>query len=718
MLIDCVSLLDTTETSHVPTADRVARLFYSNVSDSDSEPEGHAEDALEEVDFTDLAQIRAEVDAIAQGTATMVQDTHAGQEEIEEVDFADLAAMRAKIDAAEPQAAFRDDTCQETFIGVYNQIKATTQVSSTIDVVDGDQPHGVQQRASLSVSPTFDNSLDPKPSIEISKLFNHESFPRDGDTIVIEDEVPLSSNTSPVVSAEEPSLSTVSETHPTSVPTGDITLQHDTPHKDYHPLFVVDTGPTCPFTSRSASDIILVDRTGHGGTLGDQDEERIVYVAPHPRSGRASPVPAVPRVKLPRMSMLTGKSLEAASGLRSPVREDDVSPMPASDRDRTTRAGLEAEAGEEHQLSFVSLTLEPTTFISTSTSTPSRAHLSCTNAARKTRKKEARLQRQNKRDRIGFGAFGAIVSEARLREEDVRERRHPRWETRRKGDSDVDWGTEDEGEEDEGVDAVSNGLGRMEIDPDLELDVDAMQGFLKSMDAEGSRFVTVDDIEDAARMRQEDEEGEGGPEGSSGSERSDEEGVEVNDGEEEEEEGGREVEEEVFNIEEGILIAESEGDEESDLSESSDDDAELSPGSSFQVRLRKVRERSRSQRPEAIQEKSDNEDDEDMPQSLPFTRSADDEGFIAHINVSRELTITSLVCLMPLGTVRSFSKRTVKVSLVVAAKRKKRFSRVMPTNATWRRSRTISTSRRLSTSRVRLAFFLLFCICLSSTRIM
>ena len=645
MPIDRVPFLDTTETSHVPTADRVAQLFHVNAPDSDSEPEDHAEDALEEVDFADLAQVRAEIDAIAQGIATLDQDAHRDQDQddIEEVDFADLGAMRAKVDAAELRVISREDTMKEAFTGIYNDIKNTTQVSSTMDV--DHQPHGVRQTASLPAPPQLDDSLALKPSIEISNLSYHESFLHTRDAIVVEEEVPCSSNASPDA--------LVKETPP------------DTLHDDTHALFVVDTAPTRPFIGRSASDVILVDRMGHGETLGDQDEELIVYDAPHPRSGRVSPVPAIPRVRLPQTSVLTGMSL-GTDGLRSPIREDDAT-GPVSSGD-PTRGGIEGETGEEHYLSLASLTLGPAT--SASTSSPVRPPPARANLALRRRKKKVRLHRQKKRGRIGFGALGAMVSEARLREENVRERQRPRWETRRKEDSDVDWGTEDEdedgvgrGEDSDAVDAVLDGPGGMDIDPDLKLDVNAMQGFLKSMSAEGSQFVTMDDIEDEAQMQREDEEGHGGPEGSSDSERSDEEEVEMD-----------EKEEEAFNIEEENLIAESEGDEE--LSEDSDDDDELSPTSSFQARLRKVREQSRSLQPKSPQEVSDDAD-EDTHQPLPSTRSADDEKFLAYIKVSRELTAVELVS-HAIGMARTSSKRTARFSLIVTTTRNTRIVWMIP----------------------------------------
>ncbi|KAG6805423.1 hypothetical protein H0H93_004824, partial [Arthromyces matolae] len=93
----------------------------------------------------------------------------------------------------------------------------------------------------------------------------------------------------------------------------------------------------------------------------------------------------------------------------------------------------------------------------------------------------------------------------------------PQWDERRRGDSDVDWGSEDDGEgegEGGGGGQDDGGLGLaegMELDPDLKMDdnIKAMEGFVKSLSQEGSRFVTMQDIEDGEVMRLEDEEGVG-----------------------------------------------------------------------------------------------------------------------------------------------------------------------------------------------------------------
>ena len=660
-------------------------MFHVNASqssDSDSDDGG-----LEEIDFADLAQIRAEVDAIAPSTMAMDQDAYDVHEDIEEVDFADLAAIRAQVDAVEPRAAPREDVLEETFTGVYNHVKDTTSASSamangdalqmeslstsrtssnvpaikpSIDISNpshhesmprslvtivveeevvcaSDVPargpfvSNVRQKETLSTSPTPSELLALKPSIDISNPSHHESVPKLLGTIVMDEEVPFSSD----APAKEPSLSTAPDIRP-AILSNDLSPPPDVPAHDSHPLFVIDTAPALPPPHRSASDVILVDRAGRGGTLGDQDDELIVYVAPHPRSGPASPdfdsepIPAVPRVKLPRTSVLTGTSIGVAAATGpSPVRKDEhaeQAPMIA-----------EVEDDEDQSLSLAALTIDP------DPTARSHATHAATKAAPRSRTKETRLlrkrHRRNKRSRMGFDALGAMVSEARLRETNGKARHLSKWGSRRRGDSDLDWGTEDEDEDRQGVededededavDALSNGLGGMDIDPDLELDADAVQGFLNSMSAEGSRHVTMDDIADEARLRQEDEEGQGGPEGSSDSDEEVDADEATGDEEEEEEE-----EEEMFNVEEALLIGES---EDEILSQGSDsDDDELSPRSNFQARLRKVRERSHGPHPKTAPEMSG--DDEDVPDILPRTRGADDEEFIARIEVSHMST--------------------------------------------------------------------------------
>ncbi|KIJ60078.1 hypothetical protein HYDPIDRAFT_117800 [Hydnomerulius pinastri MD-312] len=625
-----------TEESHAPTAERVARVFSGKheSSGNESTSESDASDELEEVDFADLGKIRAEVDA-----AAAVPKNQQPTDEMEEIDFADLARIRAEVDAAAASANLHappEVVPLEAFTGVYNA-QETTRISASIDTPDVDQQDvTVQQTVATSVTSTDSTIQALGQSVEVLKVSSSDISDDAQGTLVVEEETPSpSSGSEDVVIAALPSFERPAALHAPQEVTSP-TLSHLEPllqgsrnsdashiNDSSTPLFVIDTKPTRPFGKRSASDVILVDRTGGGEMLGE-DDELIVYIAPHPRSGRASPIPTIPRVNLPNTSMLTG--ISANSGARNPIREDNE------------EGGIgQAKPGPEPP-SHSSLTLN---FSSPAPTKQPRNRPLFTPSERsktafKARKKEARIQRRRQRkDQSTFASLGAMLSEARLREDDERERRQPKWETRRRGDSDLDWGTDEENDgvgadgtgmsglgDDDEVDKVSNGLGGMDLDPDVGDDINVMKGFLKSMSAEGSRFVTIDDIQDGQRIREEDEEDGGGAMGSSGSGSSDDE----DEGEEEEL---------VFEVEEAILIAESEdegkrmlddSDGEASSDNSSEDDENRSPGTSFQARLRKVRERDRGKMSKAEQEISDDDESE-----TPRTRRWDDNEFFAQI---------------------------------------------------------------------------------------
>lgn len=224
----------------------------------------------------------------------------------------------------------------------------------------------------------------------------------------------------------------------------------------------------------------------------------------------------------------------------------------------------------------------------------------------------------------------------------------PRRDEQRRGESDVDWGDEDEDheanedeDEEDGLREVEGGIGGMEIDDggsegggedggmqvDEEVDLQAMQAFVRGMSAEGSRHVTIDDLDDEEMIRREDaEERTRGGRGSSGQEK-----------EEDEDEDGDEMDEEMVKVleaEERELIAEAEDaidDVEEDSDEdSSDSDDDNPPSSSFQARLERVRERARG-RPilDMLEEELDAENDDFEPGFK--WESGDDEDLVAQV---------------------------------------------------------------------------------------
>ncbi|KAG6862696.1 hypothetical protein C0991_010779, partial [Blastosporella zonata] len=239
----------------------------------------------------------------------------------------------------------------------------------------------------------------------------------------------------------------------------------------------------------------------------------------------------------------------------------------------------------------------------------SKAHI-------KQRRQEAHATRRRLERQVLFGSFGAMMEEAKLR--GVGYERDPRWDERRRGDSDVEWGDEDEDEDGDGAMGVAEG---MQLDPELEIDGDAMRRFAKSMSAEGSRFVTMDDIADGVVMRLEDESG-------------DEDGRDVGSSGEDEEDETTEDEkdiDEIVRAEERMLIAEP-GDvemEDSDESGEDSDEVDTSPRTGFQARLERLRKRTneKGKMRAMMQEASDDEEDEEDY----FDRAEEDEDFIEEI---------------------------------------------------------------------------------------
>ncbi|KAF9234309.1 hypothetical protein BU15DRAFT_79197 [Melanogaster broomeanus] len=434
---------------------------------------------------------------------------------MEEIYCAGLAMVRLPINAAgptaKPQAPSRKHAVEETFTGVY-YIKDTTRLSSSVDV-------NVQQMTPWRSLPTGEaRETVPQEPTEALHQSANGTFAQVPDMLVVEEESPSSSSGSVDASVATPSASVTpaapqipaevslvpSHLHPNPKPPAADSCLPDALLTDNSPqLFVIDTEHTRPFIKRLASDVILVDCTGSGEMLAEEDK-LIVYVVPYPQSGRASSVPEVQRVKLPTTLLLTGRSTTFTTGVSSPMQEgeDDVYCVPnlvASSQAQT------ATLRRPGQLSSLTLELSSPGTAKQPRTRPVFTPAERSKAALKARRKEARIHRlrQLHKGHSAFGSFGTMLFKARLREEDERERRHPKWETRWRGDSDVDWGTDGEGDgRGDGsvaVDEVLSELGGMDLGPDAELGMDAMKGFLTSMSVEGSRFVTMDDIEDEAR---------------------------------------------------------------------------------------------------------------------------------------------------------------------------------------------------------------------------
>ncbi|OAX34230.1 hypothetical protein K503DRAFT_747687 [Rhizopogon vinicolor AM-OR11-026] len=553
-----------TEESHVPTADRVARVFSGRdippPPSSASSDDGRSEEELEEIDFADMGKLRGRLDA-----------------------------AQTLIDARDPLVAYA--LPEEVFTGTYNGRK---------------HRDGTPSPQHADVTPDEGGLVSTHTVINettVTSVHEHSLTTLENSTatlVITEDDK---------IAVDKPETTPVSPS-PKATISEEIIASPAGPAEDDAPAFFIDTEPTRPSARPSANDVVLFDRTWSGAPLGE-DDEVIVYVAPHPRSGPASPIPNVPPVRLPSRSLLTGTShpaLNETLAAHEDARDDTKSILPQSN--------------EPPQFSSVSFA-----FTSPVKKQPRQRPVFTPGDRSKAKvqasKREVRAARKRAQRQATFGSFGAMLSEARLRDADERERRDVRWETRRQDDSDLDWGDGDEVPDNDGIDDVSNGLGGMDLDPDLEPSLEAMKDFVKSMSAEGSRHVTMDDIEDRERMRVEDEEDDDDDDDDDDNDSH----ATSNDTSDEEDED----EKAAFEVEEEILIAEFQGEraggpspvQDSDEEEDSSDD-ELSPRGNFQARLRRVREKSRAAQPATGAPGDEG--------TIDWCRADSDDDYIAHLD--------------------------------------------------------------------------------------
>lgn len=341
------------------------------------------------------------------------------------------------------------------------------------------------------------------------------------------------------------------------------------------PGFYIDTKPSPVHDSPTTTNNIAVEHPSTG-ILGediaeDDDDEIIVYVAPHPRNSKLAsahnqtspdektlpPAAATDPVAAPAHQHTNDAP---HTPVPAPKPEPEIWPEPVSqpvpkDAVIPTSSLAPAPAIAFKDFSFSLLS-----------SSPKPAH----------RGRWSRPIARRKAERNAmFSLRGAMRAEASLRERDLR-----RAEQRR-GDSDVDWGDSTSGiAEAEG----SEEGGGMLVD--RHIPVDAMASFVRSMSIAGQAHVSAGDLEDETRIRLEDAE----------------EGTEDN---ESASDGDEDVEEELELADgtRGILAADDvDEDEMASRSSSADDDDDDSsededetPRRSFHARLERIRSRTAGQ---------------------------------------------------------------------------------------------------------------------------
>ena len=175
-----------------------------------------------------------------------------------------------------------------------------------------------------------------------------------------------------------------------------------------------------------------------------------------------------------------------------------------------------------------------------------------------------------------MGAIAAMLEEKHLHDGDELDRPDPRKNQRRVGDSDLEWGEST----DDAVEKLSSDLGGMDIDPDV--DETAYTAFVKRMvGVEAGEHVTMDDLDDMERMRQEDESDEEAWRRREGRARGENSDSESGGDEEDDEENVDEEVEGVLKAEEEALIAEPNADLLSESDTEDDDDSEIDSDEAF-----------------------------------------------------------------------------------------------------------------------------------------
>lgn len=400
-------------------------------------------------------------------------------------------------------------------------------------------------------------------------------------------------------------------------------------------LFCVDVQPTpVPADMAPARDPIP------SALRDDDDDDIIVYVAPHPRNTSTqqeeTPRESTPAFEAPDTSLFTPYVSAAAlpAAIASSSKEVPVTP---SRQPFPAVSFAFSQKSETPGKPAARLQVPP---------------LSTPRQAKAWRRKRGLASKKGRSiAKPSFGAFGAMREEAEMHRDD------PRRSERRRGDSDLEWGdTDDEDinqadEMEEGLEELlsswggkakqsptqDKGKGKaraedakegaesahgMQVDDDLDLD--AMKSFVGGLlGNKAGQHVTMDDLYDEGLMQLEDEE------------KSNESGDSQCDS------SGDESVEDILATEEAMMISETLKFEESDDSEDSDDsdNDDQTPKTSFQARLERLREQSRSRKhldnsiDSAEGMKNDSDEDEDDLLHKNMTWAENDEAFMQEIQV-------------------------------------------------------------------------------------
>ncbi|KAK2464354.1 hypothetical protein APHAL10511_003811 [Amanita phalloides] len=535
------------EGSHIPTAERVAQVFNGSIS---IDVRSGDEEEIEEIDFNDTEKL-LDVQAKPVKKYTMSSEEH--------FPGYNKPATHSSTPSTQPVVDAQHQTTAPSNVDVVEGI-----AEITIDSQPEITSQSVQEIAGEKMAVATQPTADTIESQDARSLPSETQVP----------EGPALQATTTNDSIESAAMVTLL---PASLPAAPAAS------------FFIDTVPSRISPSSQSRQETTTSQILGIPTVPDDDDDIIVYVAPHPRTGRSTPaIPTTnePPTTLPSVSMLTG--LPTISEL-APSSNTKLATLSAASTSRFAEARKPRQFGS------------PLLLASPSTHRKAKARMLM---------QEARIARRRK----GKGSMFSFAAERQEKEWQELEEPDPRWEERRRGDSDIDWGDEDKDHKNREDAAMkpASGADGMEVDPELldERSRGALESFADGMlGQERSKFVTMDEIADVEKLNQEDEASDGGAEGSSDDESFDEEEQEMMNA--------------VLAKEEEKLMGEaedhepSEDDEDDEDSEEEDEsEDELDPRSSFQARLERLR---------AMKKRAETSGEVDMSYWMDYEDQDDDE---------------------------------------------------------------------------------------------
>lgn len=616
---------------HVPTADRVARVFSGASfvppppglsSSSGDEANGANDEEIQEINFDDLGKLM-EQQQQQQANSSTAASRKSGKETFTGFNFYERATTETLRDEEEVQNLLVQDeqAGNEAAVLEMDAVEVVVEDANGRDVtpmvVDKEIVLEAPASALEPTSATSSLEVDAVPSeCQLSSAAaaapptpTASSVPFHVEQIAVEEAAPILIQEQAPIPVEEEAPPASALPDPDTLFFVDTQGTHSSGSTEVVPepksrqaeddLFFVDTEG-----SQSTSAVPDPSATAHLASArapipdrnrGAEPEEEIVYMAPHPKpSQQHASVPQEEPTSFSThtRSIVTGRAITAADALMADPSPVFIIPPPTTSDSPPTDL-------------LRSLRIRNDGRTSPTASSTARAHVQAalttiTSSTPRSKKKQALKERVAAKRRGGrkgksggFGMYGAMASEAALREKD------PRYNERRRGDSDVEWGSDDDEdvEVDEDVMLFNSttapskprqlnpeDANDMSIDPECVSSSSAMRSFARGMiGPDAGVWTTIDDVEDAGMIREEDEAIRNGRWNVSDSDSDDDDEDDVEDDEDEVED---DLDEAIREAEKG-LIAEAGGLEDSEDDDSDDDGAESSPG--FEARLQRMR---------------------------------------------------------------------------------------------------------------------------------